>query len=157
MRHKIKKEALDTIVQKMVNDTCGKYLADLLNIAQMIRANKNATSEEILQTANWMYGYENELEQTLESIKKDLEKKIFNKEASHVTIMSGMVCYIAAISILDTNFDDANWETLFEECENKRISECVETLQRYCPEKIDVDGFSEARRYIRMWDSAFNW
>ena len=68
MRHKIKKEALDTIVQKMVNDTCGKYLADLLNIAQMIRANKNATGEEILQTANWMYGYENELEQTLESI-----------------------------------------------------------------------------------------
>ena len=157
MRRKIRKEALDTIVQKMVNDSCGKYLADLLNIAQFIRANRKITAEELLQRASWLYGYENEFEPAIESFKKDLEKKVFNKDVSHVTIMSAMACYVAVISILNIKFDDTKWDELFKECENKRVLACVETLQRYCPEKIDVDGFSEARRYIRMWDAAFNW
>lgn len=157
MRHKLKKETLDTIVQKMVNDSCGKYLEDLLGIAQIVRANGKVTNEELLQRANWLYGYESEFESAIESIKIILEKKIFNKEASHVTITSGMVCYIAAISILDAKFDETRWEDLFEECDNKRLISCLEILQRHCPGKIDVDGFCEARRYIRIWDSAYNW
>ena len=157
MRHKLKKEALDTIVQKMVNDSCGKYLADLLGLAQKVRTNTGISNQEITHDITWLYGYENEFEKAIESIKIGLEKKMFNKEASHVTIISGMVCYVAIISITNPKFDESKWEVLFEENENKRLIECLETLHRNCPKEINVDGFCEARRYIRIWDSAYNW
>lgn len=166
MRHKLKKEALDVIVQKITNDPDGLYLADLLKIAKIVRSKENMTLQECFATAecqevlkkfNWLYGYENETQETLETIKSMLEKKVFNKEACHVTIISGMVCYCTLLSIFDANFDPGKWDKAFEECENKRLIACLEVLQRHCPETIDVEGFREARRYIRIWDSAYNW
>ena len=166
MRHKLKKEALDVIVQKITNDPDGVYLADLLQIAEIARGKKSMTLQECFATAecqevlkkfNWLYGYENETQDALETIKNQLEKKVFNKEACHVTIISGMVCYCALLSIFDADFDPARWDVAFEKCENKRLIACLEVLQRHCPETINVQGFSEARRYIRIWDSAYNW
>lgn len=166
MRHKLKKEALDVIVQKITNDPDGLYLADLLKIAKIVRSKGSmvlqecfATTEcqEVLKSFTWLYGYENETQDALETIKSKLEKKVFNKEACHVTIISGIACYCALLSIFDINFNPAKWDDVFEECENKRLIACLEVLQRHCPEVIDVEGFCEARRYIRIWDSAYNW
>lgn len=164
MRHKLKKEALEVIVQKIANDVDGKYLTDLLKIAQTVQGEgtlqdrlNSSECQQILKEITWLYGYENEILETLDSIKSQLEKKIFNKEASHVTIMSCMAFYCVLLSIFDGEFDDSSWYEVFKESENKRLIDCMETLQRYCPEKIEVEGFCEARRYIRLWDSAFNW
>ena len=166
MRHKFKKEALDVIVQKITNDGDGIFLTDLLKISEVVRDEKNLNLQECLEThkfkvmlknINWLYGYENEVLDTLEAIKSKLEKKVFNKDAFHVTIISCMACYSALVSILDSDFDVAKWRVLFEGCENKRLKECLEMLSKHCPEKIDVDGFCEARRYIRLWDSEYNW
>lgn len=166
MRHKLKKEALDVIVQKITNDPDGVYLADLLKIAEIVQGKKSITLQERFATAecqealknfNWLYGYENETQETLETIKGMLEKKVFNNEACHVTIISGMVCYCALLSIFNADFDLVKWDAAFEECKNKRLVECLEVLKRHCPETINVQGFCEARRYIRIWDSAYNW
>lgn len=166
MRHKLKKEALDVIVQKITNDADGVYLTDLLNIAEFARCKESMSLHELLNTpegqdviknVNWLYGYENGTRDALETIKSQIEKKVFDKEACHVTIISGMVCYCVLLSIFDANFNPAKWDVPFEGCENKRLLECLEVLQRHCPEKIDVQGFCEARRYIRIWDSAYNW
>ncbi len=166
MRHKLKKEALDVIVQKITNDADGVYLTDLIRIAESAQGKESMTPRErlctpecqdVIKKVNWLYGYENETQETLENIKSLLEKKVFNKDSCHVTIISGMVCYCVLLSILDVNFNPAKWDVAFEGCENKRLLECLEVLQRHCPEKIDIQGFCEARRYIRIWDSAYNW
>lgn len=166
MRHKLKKEALDIIVQRITNDVDGIYLADLLKIAETVRGKERMSlqesfesfeCQEVLKNVKWLYGYENETQEALETIKSLLEKKVFNKESPHVTIMSSMVCYCVLLSIFDNDYDLSKWEVAFKECESKRLVDCLEILQRHCPEKIDVDGFCEARRYIRIWDSAYNW
>lgn len=163
MRHKVQKEALDDIVQKMANDVSGDYLGDLLKAAKVVQAEKRTRGQvdlsriDCLKNVAWLYGYENEVQEALEAIKSKLEKKIFNKESSHVTIISCMACYSALSSILVSDFDDTAWDKLFAQDDNKRLSECLEILQRHCPDKIDVEGFCEARRYIRIWDSAYNW
>lgn len=164
MRHKLKKEALDVIVQKIANDVDGKYLTDLQKISQTIRREgtlqerlNSSECQDVLKDITWLYGYENEILENLDSIKSQLEKKVFDKDASHVTIMSCMVCYCTLLSVFDGEFDDSKWHEVFKDCENKRLNDCLETLQRYCPGKIEVEGFCEARRYIRLWDSAFNW
>jgi len=157
MRHKQKKETLEVIVQRMTNDADGSYLADLIKIADAIQTKEGDAQQEVLKNVKWLYGYENEILKALKNIKSMLEKKVFNKEACHVTIMSGMVCYCTLLGIFDSEFDLAKWYTAFEGSDNKRLQECLEILQRYCPEKIDVEGFCEARRYIRIWDSAYDW
>ncbi len=166
MRHKQKKEALDVIVQRITNDVDGVYLADLLKIAESVRSKKSMTlqesfataeCQEVLKNVKWLYGYENEIQKALESIKSLLEKKVFNKEVPYVTIMSSMVCYCTLLSIFDTDYDLSKWDKTFKECESKRLLECLEVLQRHCSGKIDVEGFCEARRYIRIWDSTYNW
>ena len=166
MRHKFKKEALDVIVQKITNDADGIYLADLLNISAIVRGKENMTlqecldtdeCQEVLKNIKWLYGYENETQEALETIKNQLEKKVFEKETCHVIIISSMACYCALLSIFDTEFNPATWYVAFEDSESKRLLACLEVLQRHCPDMIDVRGFSEARRYIRIWDSAYNW
>lgn len=157
MRHKQKKETLDVIVQRMTNDAEGNYLADLIKIAEATQNKESDAQQEVLKNVKWLYGYENEIKEALENIKSMLEKKVFNKEASHVTIISGVVCYCTLLGILDAEFDLAKWNTAFEGTGNKRLQECLEVLKRHCPEKIDVEGFCEARRYIRIWDSAYYW
>lgn len=166
MRHKLKKEVLDVIIQKISNDPNGSYLEDLLRIAENKRSRNNVSLREYFATAEgkvlvsntkWLFGYEDKVVETLEEIKAKLEEQIFQKELCHVTIMSCIACYCVLVSIFDAEHDEAKWDELFESCDKKRVLECLEILQRHCPEKINVDGFCDARRYIRIWDSAYNW
>lgn len=168
MRHKLKKEALDTIVQKMINDATGDYLGDLLKVAEVAQRTKNMNGKSdlsntecqaVLKNIDWLYGYESEVQEALETLRIKLEAKIFNKDSSHVTIVSCIVCYCTLSSILNHNFDEVSttWDEQFSQCESKKVSESLEILKRHCPEKIDVQGFFEARRYIRIWDSEYNW
>ena len=166
MRQKLKKEVLDVIIQKLSNDACGTYLEDLLRIAENISKRRDVSLQEFFATAEgkelvnsikWLYGYEDEVEKILKEMKDKLEDKVFKRESCHVTIMSCMACYCALVDIFDTEYDTSKWDVIFEGCDKKRVLECLEILQRHCPEKINVDGFCEARRYIRIWDSAYNW
>lgn len=166
MRHKIKKEPLDVIVQKMTNDTSGNYLADLLKVAEIAKNEKRAHGrfvlsgselQENVRKMEWLYGYESEIQEAFEYLKSKMEKKVFNKDSSHRTIVSCMVYYCTLSSILNPKPDDTAWDEMFAQCESKKVLECLEILKRHCAEKIDVQGFFEARRYIRIWDSEFNW
>lgn len=162
MRHKLKKAKLDVIVQKMTNDITGVYLEDLLKIVQIVRRENKIDFEtcecqEVLKDIKWLYGYENEIHQTLEAIKCLLEKKVFNKDASRATIMSSLVCYCTLLSILDAEFDLTCWYNECKKSENKKLMDSIEVLQRYCNDSIDVNGFGEARRYIKMWDFVSDW
>lgn len=166
-RRKHKKEALDVIVQRITNDSEGIFLADMLKIANCVKAAKNkplqdafegAKCQEVLrEDVKWIYGYENDARNALETIKEQLKKRVFSKEASYVTIISAMACYCVLLSIFEDDFNIRKWYKAFEGCEGKRLNECLEVLRKHCPGKIDVESFLEARRYIRLWDSAFNW
>ena len=143
MRHKQKKETLDVIVQRMTNDADGSYLAELIKIADAIQTKEGDAQQEVLKNVKWLYGYENEIFKALENIKSMLEEKVFNKEACHVTIMSGMVCYCALLGILDSEFDLAKWYTAFERSDNKRLQECLEILQKHPYIPQTPDDFAE--------------
>ena len=166
MRRKLKKEAPEVIIQKIANDVDGKILADFLKIASCVRNQvngelsevlKSTECQEVLKNIQLLYGYENEIQELLEKIKDQLKMKVFSKSASHVTIMSSMACYCVLLSIFDADYDLSKWDEAFDECENKKTLACVEILKRHCPDEIDVSSFCEARRYIRIWDSTYNW
>lgn len=164
MKHKSKKQDLDTIVQKMGNDYLGNYLAELLKIADVVLEEKriqgclNLDSSEVLETVkkiDWLYGYESEIKETFESLRIKLDKKIFDKDSSRVTLTSWIACYCVLTSILDG--DDEEWGEPFLACNNSRVLECIENLKRHCVEKIELKGFLDARSYIRIWDKEYNW
>ena len=167
MRHKEQKEALESIFQKMVNDAAGKYLSSLLEIAEATQVEKrehdclsfeSAEVQAIVKKTDWLYGYESEIREVLESLRTKLEVKLFDKESSHVTIVSCIACYSILTRILNLYSDEATtWDEKFSQCESKKVSESIEILKRHCPEEINVQGFFEARRYIRIWDSSYNW
>lgn len=161
-----KKQVLDTIVQKMQNDDSGNYLAGLLKIADVVQNQKrihgdlSLDSSEIrnaVKNIDWLYGYESEIKQTFETLKSKLEKKIFEKDASRVTITCSMVCYCVLRRILNEQFGDEGWDEQFSTCNNNRILESLENLKRYCASEISVEGFLQARSYIRLWDREYNW
>ena len=162
MRRKFKKEAMDVIVQKIANDVNGEHLADLIKIEEVIHQEKADSVDAleckaVIKNVKWLYGYENDLSKTLKSLESLLKKNIFYEDASNVTIISCMACYCVLHSIFESNFNAFKWSELFNECENHRLIRCLEILQGYCPNKINVEGFCEARRYVRLWDSSFNW
>lgn len=161
MRHKLKKAELNVIVQKMANDTTGDYLADLLRIYEVVQKEKqdweSIECQNVLKYIKWLYGYENEIQKTLQAIKCCLEEKVFNKDLARVTIMSSLVCYCVLQCILDAEFDLTKWYIDSKRFDNKKLIDSIEVLQRYCHEWIDVDGFYEARRYIKMWDFTLDW
>ena len=161
-----KKEALEVIVQRITNDSEGVFLADMLKIVECVRANEKKLQQDVFEkpecqdvvkNVTWLYGYENDVRNALENIMEQLKKKVFNKGACHVIIMSAMAGYCTLMSIFDAGFEMDKWDEIFKDCESKKVLECLEVLRRHCPEKIDVEGFCEARRYIRLWDSEFNW
>ena len=60
MRHKLRKEALDVIVQKITNDVDGVYLADLLKIDEVIHSGKNLSMDTpecqaVVRNVKWLY------------------------------------------------------------------------------------------------------
>lgn len=172
MRHKKKKETVDSIAQKMSSDATGKFLEDLLAIAgvacneKVFQATSNSCDvefREILNKIDWLYGYaENEIQEVLRALKSKLEQKIFDKESSHVKVLTSIICFsvLSSIDIISENCEyeeTINWEDTLAQSESKKISMCFDVFKRHCSSQIDVNGFLEARRYIRMWDSEYNW
>ena len=173
MRQKKKKEAVETIAQKMVNDASGKIMGDLLRLAEVaydeekVQANSNSYCYEYAETlkdVDWLYGYEeDEIPEFMRSLNAKLEEMAFYKGSSYVKILTSIagVWVLSSYNyILLQRADEENlkgWETKFEESDNQKISVCLEILKRYCPFEITVNEFLEARRYIKMWDSEFNW
>ena len=172
MRHKLKKEAADTIAVKIANDGTGKIFGDLLVLADathrenMTRENPNTFSREyqnLLSQMDWLYGYQvGEITELMRSLKECFMKMAFYKGSSHVKILTS----IATIGVLSSynhvltmpaEEDVESWEIMFEESENKKVSVCYEIFKRHCPLEITVKDFLEARMYIRLWDSDFNW
>lgn len=151
----------------MVNDAAGNYLSSLLEIAEVTQIEKrercclsfeSAEVQSIVKKTDWLYGYESEIQEALETLRTKFEEKLFNKESSHVTIVSCIACYSILTRILNLDSDEAaTWDKKISQCESKKVSERVEILKRHCPKEINVQGFFEARRYIRMWDSSYNW
>lgn len=170
MRLKKKKEALDSIAQKMANDPIGKYIMDLLEIAsfchcpQKTKDSFNSYSfeyRELLKKVDWLYGYdEKEIPEMMNMLKAKMEQKIFNRDSSYACILSCIACHCIFFQIVELKQSTKNatiWDNYSLQSESEKISECLDTLKRHCPKKINADGFSEARRYIRMWDSEYNW
>ena len=148
MRRK-KKEALDDIVQMLMNDNSGKCLACLLDVAEAVQKEKRTYGkasfeskdcQKILKKIDWLYGYESEIADVFEFLKSKLEQKIFSKDSSHVTLISCIACFCTLSSILNPGLDDGtNWEEkLAQGNRSKKLSDCLEILKRHCPEKIDV-------------------
>lgn len=173
MRHKMKKEAVDTIAMRIANDASGKIIADLLVLAKATFNEKSKqigfdfSSEEYLSILNrieWLYGYEaDEIPELMRSLKLKCEEIAFYKGSSYVKILTS----IAVVGVLfsynrvllpqDEVEGVENWEVVFEESDNLKVSTCYEIFKRHCPFEITVKDFIDARRYIKMWDSEFNW
>ena len=167
MRHKRKKETLETIVQKMLYGGCDASFPVLLKLAKQVRCElveygevdfEGVECKKIINEIDWLLGYEDNVRETFKELLSRMEKKIESKESSNSTIMSAIVYYCVLSDILSTTQAADGWEKKVIRFEsNKKLENCLEILKRYCPEGIDYQGFSDARRYIRMWDSEFNW
>lgn len=173
MRHKKQKEAVDTIAMKIVNDASGKIIGDLLVLARATFNEKSKQvgfefgSEEyssILNRMEWLYGYEeNEIPELMRSLKLKFEEIAFHKESTYVKIITS----IAVVGVLfsynrvllpkDEVEGVESWVVAFEESSNLKVSTCYEIFRRHCQFEITVQDFLEARRYIKMWDSEYNW
>lgn len=173
MRHKKKKEAVETIAVKIANDASGKIVGDLLVLA---KATFNERSKEIgvdfgseeftsiLNRMEWLHGYEvDEIPELMRSLKIKFEEIAFYSGSSYVKILTSIVVvgilfsYNRVLLPKDEVEGIENWEITFEESDNPKISTCYEIFRRHCPFEITVNDFLDARRYIKMWDSEFNW
>ena len=169
----MKKEAIETIALKIANDASGKIFGDLLVLAEAtfnekIRETGFDFSGEkyanVLSQMEWLYGYEaNEIPEVMRGLKVKLEEIAFYKGSSHVKILTAIAVtgvlfsYNRVLLPKDEVEGVESWEIIFEESENKKVSTCYEIFKRHCPLEITVKDFLDARRYIKMWDSEFNW
>ena len=157
MRHKKKKEAVDTIAMKIANDASGKIIDDLLVLAKATFNEKSKQigfdfgSEEyasILNRMEWLHGYEaSEIPELMRSLKLKFEEIAFHSESSYVKILTS----IAVIGILfsynrvllpkDEVEGTECWDVVFEESDNPKVSTCYEIFRRHCPFEITVTDF----------------
>ena len=166
MRRKNKKETLEGITEKMLYGAYETSMQGIIQFAEQARKDymvvgthnfETAACQELLQSIDWLFGYEMELKDTFEYLLSKMEKKVTSKDSSHSTIMSAVAYYCILFDILNPE-NEMMWDEKMVGFEkNKKLEECMEVLKRHCPEKIDAQGFADARRYIRLWDSEFNW
>lgn len=176
MRLRKRKEAVDSIAQKIANNPTEKYVVSLRDVVSFRKIpektydDSNTESLEyrdLLKKVDWLYGYnEEEIPEVLEKLKEKMEQFLSDRDSSHVRILTCIVChYILSQNTKTDNFNPENqcdkhisiWEEYTLPCESEKISECLDILKSYCPEAINPEGFVEARRYIRIWDSEYNW
>ena len=167
MKHQKKPETLKSIVQKMLYGGCDATLPKLIKLVSQVRKEIRKYGEvdfdgvecrKILDDIEWMRGYEGCVKETFEYLLSEMDKQVFNKEASHTTIMSAIVYYCTLYDILNPEQEYEVWDNHFANAnENPKFANCLEILKRHCSEELCLEGFSEARRYIRIWDSDFNW
>lgn len=167
MKRQKKPETLKGIVQKMLYGGCDDALPRLIKLVYQVRKEIRQYGEvdfdgvgcrKILDDIEWMMGYESCVKETFEYLLEKMDKQMFSKDASHTTIMSAIVYYCVLYDILNPEKEYENWEEHFVDTNvNLKFANCIEVLKRHCSKELTLEGFSEARRYIRLWDSEFNW
>ena len=164
-----RKEAPDTIAQKMTNDHAGNYIVGLREVVSFRKIPEESHDEQkswreeyqkLLKKIDWLYGYDVDMiPDVLEKIKAKMESYMKDKDSSRVRIISSIACH-CILSQKDEGGVKQNtsvWTNYKLPCESQKNSECLDVLKRHCPETIEPEGFIEARRYVRMWDSEYNW
>lgn len=173
MRQKQKKQAMDSIVQKIANNYAGEYLIHLREIASFINASNKAHDDsssdgleyrKLQERVEWLQGYdESELLGLLNELKNKLEQKILDKNSSYLCVLSDIAhqCVLSQIlqngGVVPENETSTVWDNYVLPIMSTKISECLDILKRYCPKAIEPEGYLEARKYIRIWDSEYYW